>query len=124
VPVGAAAGLALLLSIGVAQWIVLRRHLPRAARWIVANALAWIAALPIPFAVLGATASTGAVVQALAGIAAGAAMGAVVAAVTGQALLGLLRLRAARAPAARGEASPERAESEEPPVVPAAVGNH
>jgi hypothetical protein len=95
IPFAALGAVALLLSIGVAQWVVLRHHLPRASRWIAANALAWIAALPVPFVLLGASSGAGPVVQALAGVAAGAVMGAVVAAVTGHALAQLLSLRAA-----------------------------
>ncbi|HEY8718035.1 hypothetical protein [Pengzhenrongella sp.] len=45
VGVGVLAGLALLVSIGVAQWVELRRHVPRAARWILANAVAWCVGL-------------------------------------------------------------------------------
>jgi uncharacterized integral membrane protein len=35
----------LLASIGFAQWLVLRRHVAGATRWIAASALAWAAAL-------------------------------------------------------------------------------
>ncbi len=39
----------LLNSIGISQWLVLRRHLPRAWRWVPANAAAWLAGLPVTF---------------------------------------------------------------------------
>lgn len=35
--------------LGSAQWIVLRRHVPRAFRWLGANALAWSAGMPLIF---------------------------------------------------------------------------
>jgi hypothetical protein len=38
-----------LSAIGTAQWLELRRHAPRAGRWIVWTAIAWIAALPFSF---------------------------------------------------------------------------
>lgn len=41
------AGGALLCSIGVAQWTVLRRHAPAAGRWIAWTAAAWVAALGV-----------------------------------------------------------------------------
>jgi hypothetical protein len=34
-------GLAIGMSLGVAQWLVLRRHVPEARWWIVASAIAW-----------------------------------------------------------------------------------
>ncbi|WP_245664051.1 hypothetical protein [Nocardia arthritidis] len=40
-----AGGLVILLSIGVAQWVVLRAHVHGAARWIAATAAAWLAGL-------------------------------------------------------------------------------
>jgi hypothetical protein len=49
-------GLAVLLGgitgpvLGLAQWWVLRRHVARAGRWIVANALAWAAGMVVIFA--------------------------------------------------------------------------
>jgi Ca2+-transporting ATPase len=41
------AGLVLLTSIGIAQWTVLRRSVPAAARWIGWTALAWLAGLTV-----------------------------------------------------------------------------
>jgi hypothetical protein len=49
-------GLAVMLGVvagpilGGAQWIVLRRHVGRARRWLWANALAWAAGMPLVFA--------------------------------------------------------------------------
>jgi hypothetical protein len=41
-PVGSAlGGLAIGTSLGVAQWLVLRRHVPEARWWILASAIAW-----------------------------------------------------------------------------------
>ena len=39
--VAAGLGLVLLCSIGVAQWLELRRHLPRPGRWVAATAAGW-----------------------------------------------------------------------------------
>lgn len=47
VPIVAVAGLALLLSIGTAQWTVLRGLIPRAGRWITGTSLAWLVALGV-----------------------------------------------------------------------------
>jgi hypothetical protein len=44
-----AAGAALGLILGVAQWLALRKHVSRAAVWIGASALAWAAAMPLIF---------------------------------------------------------------------------
>jgi hypothetical protein len=41
------AGAVLLCSIGVAQWTVLRRHVPGAGWWIVWTAAGWIVALGV-----------------------------------------------------------------------------
>jgi hypothetical protein len=46
-PVAAVLGVALLLSIGFAQWLVLRRHLVRSARWIATTAGAWLLGLAV-----------------------------------------------------------------------------
>jgi hypothetical protein len=43
VALGVLAGGLLLASIGLAQWLVLRRHVAGSAVWVVANALAWVA---------------------------------------------------------------------------------
>ncbi|MEV4143822.1 hypothetical protein AB0J40_09155 [Amycolatopsis sp. NPDC049691] len=46
-PVAAVLGTALLLSIGFAQWLVLRRLLSRSARWIFTTAGAWLFGLAV-----------------------------------------------------------------------------
>jgi hypothetical protein len=83
---------AILLSIGVAQWLVLRRHLPRAALWVPANIVGWILGLAPTF-IGPALASETTPVWMLAAIAvaSGLAMGCIVGGVTGWALLRLLR---------------------------------
>ncbi|WP_210725753.1 hypothetical protein [Arthrobacter silvisoli] len=48
---GAVLGLLLLCSLGLAQWIELRRHLPAAWAWIPGSAAAWCAGLAVFFAV-------------------------------------------------------------------------
>jgi hypothetical protein len=96
------AAVVLLVAVGGAQWLVLRRHVARAGLWIPANALAWLLGLTVPFAAMSLVAEGDppAVVLA-AGIASGLGMGLVVAGVTGLALVRLLR-PAAAGPAARG----------------------
>jgi hypothetical protein len=90
-------GMALLLSIGTAQWTVLRHHVPRAGRWIGVTAVGWLAGLTAFMLVAPPlwregqpAALTGAI-----GVLAGLVMAATVAAVTG---LGLERLLTAQAP--------------------------
>ncbi|GAA3336395.1 hypothetical protein GCM10020358_08400 [Amorphoplanes nipponensis] len=89
---GAGLGLALLATIGVAQWWVLRRHVPHAYRWIVATGLAWLAGLAVflGFAMpLWQPGQPLALVLAI-GVAGGLLMAAAMAAVTGAALRRLL----------------------------------
>ncbi|WP_083914057.1 hypothetical protein [Nocardia concava] len=45
IPVAVTGALVMVFSIGVAQWMVLRRFTDRAALWILANAVAWIGGL-------------------------------------------------------------------------------
>lgn len=45
----AAMGLVLGVVLGGAQWIELRRYVPRAGLWIIANALAWLVGMPLVF---------------------------------------------------------------------------
>lgn len=97
VTLGSVGGLALLLSIGIAQWLVLRRHLARAAHWIWITGIAWLAGLAAFMVIATPLWHAG---QALAttiviGIFAGLVMAATVAAVSG---LGLVRLLAAATP--------------------------
>lgn len=49
----AAAGAALGVILGAAQWFVLREHVRRARIWIGANALAWAAGMPLIFLAAG-----------------------------------------------------------------------
>ncbi len=81
----------LLVSIGFAQWLVLRRHVRKAGQWVLANAIAWLAGLIVPFVGI-ALVPDGSPVAAYvaAGIASGVLMGTVVGMVTGIALLRLL----------------------------------
>jgi hypothetical protein len=46
-PVVTILGLALLFSIGFAQWLILRRHVARSARWIATTAGAWLLGLAV-----------------------------------------------------------------------------
>jgi hypothetical protein len=87
---GILAGVVLLASIGVAQWMVLRRHVTRSGVWVVANALAWIAGLAVVFAVIGVAPGSSPVLIAAFGVAGGLAMGLTVALVTGLFLVRLL----------------------------------
>jgi hypothetical protein len=45
----AAMGIALGAILGAAQWLALRRHLPKAGWWIPANALAWMLGMVVVF---------------------------------------------------------------------------
>ena len=87
------AGAVLLGSIGTAQWIELRRWVPRAGRWVAATALAWALAL----AVFGAVATPlwhegqPVALSILVGLVAGLCMAATAAAVTGAAFIRLVR---------------------------------
>jgi hypothetical protein len=85
VAVAACGGLVLLATIGTAQWLLLRRLVPRAWRWIPATAAAWLAGLGVFFAVAPPLWQPGQPVAVIAviGAAGGLAMAATVAAVTG-----------------------------------------
>jgi len=93
-----------LLSMGGAQWLVLRRHVGHAGWWIAASALAWPLGVAVPVVGMalvpdGSAATTMAVVGVLSGL----LMGMVVGAVTGVAFVSmLLPGQAAPAPMARG----------------------
>jgi hypothetical protein len=95
--VGAAAvlGPALLLSIGFAQWLVLRKHTGRAGSWIWFTAAAWLAGLTVFMIVATPLWREGQAlgVTVLIGVMAGLLMAASVAAVTG---LGVVRIRRGR----------------------------
>jgi hypothetical protein len=91
IPLSAALGLALGALFGVFQWIELRRHTANAARWIWANALAWMVGMVVIF--LGASsppAGAGLAVIIAIGAACGLLAGLLVGAITG---LFLIRLR-------------------------------
>lgn len=86
------------MSLGTAQWLVLRNHLPHAQRWIWANAFAWGAGLLVFTAVTtplwqpGQPPEVIALIGALGGLLTAATM----AAVTGAALTRLVRDRGAQ----------------------------
>jgi hypothetical protein len=90
----AALGLVLLCSIGTAQWLELRRHVPRAGRWVTATAAAWCAGLVAFSAVTSPLWQPGqrpALVAAI-GALGGLVMALTVAVGTGWALIRLLRI--------------------------------
>lgn len=81
----------LLLAIGTAQWLVLRRHVARAVLWIPANVLGWILGLAATFLGVALITETMPFIVAVAiGVASGVVMGLVVGLITGAALLALL----------------------------------
>jgi hypothetical protein len=83
-----------LLSIGGAQWFVLRHHVQQAGWWIVANAVAWPLGIAVPVVALSlAPDGTPLVIMIALGVVSGLLMGLVVGAVTGLALVLLLRNR-------------------------------
>jgi len=87
----APASVVILLSIGGMQWLVLRNHLPGASRWIPANIVAWVVALPAPFIGLALVpAGSPWWAWGMAGIASGVVMAVVVAAITGWALVRMI----------------------------------
>jgi hypothetical protein len=88
-------GLVLGPVLGVPQWRVLRRFVPRAGQWVLANAVAWAAGMPVIFLAAGSV-PAGAPLWLLAAAVLGAcaAAGAVVGAVHGVWLVWLLRARA------------------------------
>jgi hypothetical protein len=74
---------AFLASIGVPQWLVLRRHLPNAVWWIPANAIAWLVGVAVHFMVLALFPDGSSFwLWTAAGIVSGVLMGVVVCAVT------------------------------------------
>lgn len=85
-------GALLLVSIGYAQWLTLRRYVPNAIRWIPANALAWTLGLVAPFGAIAAVPDGSPLWGYIAaGVASGLLMGAIVGAITGVAMVRLLR---------------------------------
>lgn len=85
-------GWVILLSIGVAQWVVLRAHVRGAARWIAATAAAWLAGLTVFTAFTSPLWQPGqsATLIALIGLVGGLLMAAAMAAVSGLFLVRLL----------------------------------
>ena len=95
----------MLCSIGVAQALVLRRHVEGAATWVAANVLGWLAGLPLPFLALALAPEHPAALRAAIAVASGLLMGLTVALVTGAFLVRLLRRRRPWPPSARGTTS-------------------
>jgi hypothetical protein len=87
----AVAGLLFLLSMGGAQWFILRRHVARAGWWIAANTAAWPLGVLLPVISI-ALVPDGAplAVSIVAGATGGVLMGLTVGALTGAALVRLL----------------------------------
>lgn len=84
-----------LLVMGSAQWLVLRRHLLRAAWWIPANMLAWPLGVAVPVVALSLLPDTSTpLLSGIVGVASGMLMGLVVGTITGIALVNLLRANA------------------------------
>lgn len=94
---GVVVGALVLVSIGAAQWLELRRHVDRAGGWIAVTALGWVLGLGVFFAVAPPLWHPGqsVPVAVLIGVGAGALMALVMATVTG---LGLVRLLAESGP--------------------------
>jgi hypothetical protein len=98
--IGLAFGLGLVLGPVLAffQWLVLRRHLPRAGWWMPANAVAWAVGMMVVFAGAGSVPETASPVAIAAVLATTCLLaGAVVGAIHGLVLIRLLRLRDAAA---------------------------
>lgn len=90
-------GLAAGTILGTPQWFVLRRHVPRAALWIPANALAWVPGMLLAFVGANFIFSAGrGVSTVMLAIATLIAIGTVVGAIHGLALVWLVRPRRAR----------------------------
>ncbi|GAB3278862.1 hypothetical protein GCM10027449_19180 [Sinomonas notoginsengisoli] len=90
---GIVLGIALLASIGVLQWIELRRHLVAAWAWVLATAAAWCAGLGAFFAIAPPLWNEGQTLPLVLAIGAlgAAAMAITMAAITGWAAVALLR---------------------------------
>ena len=100
-------GLVLGPVLGVPQWRVLRRHVPRASRWVLANAVAWAAGMPVVFFAAGSVPADASPRHiAFVVVAACAAAGAVVGAIHGAWLVRLVRPRLDTAPTRTGGQEP------------------
>lgn len=95
VPAMSVGGVALLLSIGTAQALVLRRHVERVWLWVVANVAAWCAGLVVSVSLMSVlvTEDTTLAGSVSIGALAGVLMGATVALVTGLFLIRILEPR-------------------------------
>ncbi len=93
VPFFGAGAAALLISIGLSQWLELRRHLAGATWWIFGTALGWLVGLAVFFAVAPPLWHPGqpTVLTVAIGLVAGVGMALAMAAVTGSTLAVLLR---------------------------------
>lgn len=94
-PVVGVGCLALLLSVGAAQAVVLEKHVRGAWLWIAGNALAWCAGLLVSISVISVlvTEDTALAEGIAVGVLAGVLMGATVALVTGRFLVRMLEAR-------------------------------
>lgn len=98
-----AAGLGLVTGpiLGVAQWVVLRRLVPGASRWLWANAAAWAVGMPLIFVGMDLVPWEGSVPERLISVYAVCGVtGLAVGAIHGLALLGLFRRVSREAPVA------------------------
>jgi hypothetical protein len=87
----APAWVAALLAMGYAQWLVLRRAVPRSGRWIWVTAGAWLLGVMIPVVALSAAPNSWpGWAHAIVGVLAAVAMGLTVGALTGRTLERLL----------------------------------
>jgi hypothetical protein len=93
IPAGLVLGGTLLLSLGVAQWWVLRRYVQPAALWIPANVIAWLVGLGFSVTLMSVllTEETTTPAAIAIGLGAGFLMGITVAAITGRFLVRILR---------------------------------
>jgi hypothetical protein len=93
IAVGAGLGTVLLASIGFAQWLILRRFVARAGRWIATTALAWLVGLGVflGFATPLWHEGQPVALTVTIGVAGGLLMAATTSAITGVALTRLLR---------------------------------
>ncbi len=97
VPIAVVLGLALLATIGFAQWTVLRHHLARSRTWVPANAIAWLLGLGVLMGIATPLWHEGQPTALVVGVGAlgGLAMAVTVAVVTGVWLARMVRPRAA-----------------------------
>ncbi|WP_020524786.1 hypothetical protein [Catelliglobosispora koreensis] len=94
--IAVACGLLLLLTMGTAQWIVLRHHVARAGRWIAITAVGWLAGLAVFLLIATPLWHQGQQLwlTVAIGVLAGLFMAAAVAVITGFGMRALLNIRA------------------------------